>query len=131
MATHGAPPYYVNKWVTFAACALLQFSAGLPYAFGMYSPELKQTFRWSQAELTGFGTALNIGAFAAVIPGVLLDFLKHHDSGPRCAPDLHARAAQICIFVQVPRAGIPTARHWQLQESYSPATVISWICISN
>lgn len=79
------PRYYVNKWVTFSACALIQLSAGLPYAFGLFSPALKRTNAWSQAELTGFGTALNLGSYAAFIPGIMLDLLKNHNSGPRCA----------------------------------------------
>jgi Nodulin-like len=51
---------YVNKWVTFSACAICQLSAGLAYTFGMFSADLKERFGWSQGQLTGFGTALNL-----------------------------------------------------------------------
>lgn len=77
--------YYVNKWLTVAACSLLQLSAGLPYGFGIFGAQLKRIFGWSQAELAGLGTALNLGAFSSFIPGFLFSALKSHESGPRCA----------------------------------------------
>lgn len=77
-------PYYVNKWITFAACASLQLTAGLCYCFGIFSCEFKELFQWSQSELTGFGTALNLGAFSAFIPGTLYNALAGYRSGPRC-----------------------------------------------
>jgi hypothetical protein len=86
MAVHGSAPFLTNKWVTFAACALLQFSAGLCYCFGLFSSDLKRIFEWSQAELEGFGTALNLGAFAAFIPGALFNALRSNPSGPMCDP---------------------------------------------
>lgn len=74
---------HANKWITFAACATLQFSAGLCYSFGLFSSDMKQAFRWSQGRLDGFGTALNLGAFAAFIPGALYNALASNPSGPR------------------------------------------------
>ena len=78
------PKGYVNKWMTVAACTLIQLSAGLPYSFGLFSPALKRHFGWSQAELAGFGTTMNIGAFAAFLPGIALWLLDGNDHGPRC-----------------------------------------------
>ena len=79
-------PFYVNKWFTFAACATLQLTASLCYCFGVFSCQFKQVFQWNQSELTGFGTALNLGAFSAFIPGILYNALARFHSGPRCAP---------------------------------------------
>lgn len=81
---HDTSKRYVNKWVTVAACTVMQLSAGLPYSFGVFSPDLKRIFQWSQADLTGFGTALNLGAFAAFIPGILFAQVRGYDHGPRC-----------------------------------------------
>jgi hypothetical protein len=75
--------FYVNKWFTVAACATLQLTAGLCYCFGIFSCQFKELFQWSQSELTGFGTALNLGAFSAFIPGALYNALSGLRSGPR------------------------------------------------
>ena len=80
---HDPNKQYVNKWLTVAACTIIQLSAGLPYSFGVFSPDLKRIFHWSQAELTAFGTALNLGAFSAFIPGILFALLKGYEHGPR------------------------------------------------
>jgi hypothetical protein len=50
MTVHGSTPLLANKWVTFAACALLQFSAGLPYSFGVFSSDMQRKFRWGHTE---------------------------------------------------------------------------------
>eukprot|EP00892_Ulva_mutabilis_P001053 jgi/Ulvmu1/10949/UM007_0128.1 len=76
-------PFYVNKWLTFSACAVLQFAAALPYTFGLFSADFKVRFGWSQSQLTGFGTAMNFGAFAAIIPGYLYSCLSGLKHGPR------------------------------------------------
>lgn len=98
---------YVNKWLTVAACSVLQLSAGLPYSFGIFGAELKRTFGWSQAELAAFGTALNLGAFASFIPGFLFAALKRFESGPRRVTalpctlsrerDCSSPAASVCV----------------------------------
>lgn len=77
-------PFFVNKWLTFSACAALQFTAALSYTFGLFSADLKTRFGWSQSELTGFGTAMNFGAFAAIIPGYIYSSLSATRHGPRC-----------------------------------------------
>lgn len=85
MAPEGeaSPKIVVNKWLTFSACALIQLSAGLSYAFGLFSPAIKQQLGWSQVQLTAFGTCLNLGSFAAVIPGLMLDFFGDGLLGPK------------------------------------------------
>jgi Nodulin-like len=75
---------YINKWATFAACSVVQLTAGLPYTFGIFSSQFKSKFQWSQGELTGLGAALHIGAFSAFIPGILYNALAEHRFGPRC-----------------------------------------------
>lgn len=94
---HVSEPFYVNKWLTFSACAILQFTAALPYTFGLYSADFKERFGWSQSELTGFGTAMNFGAFAAIVPGYLYSSLAGLKNGPRCGflADMVARPAHI------------------------------------
>jgi hypothetical protein len=79
-------PFYINKWITIAACATLQLTAGLCYDFGIFSDQFKEVFQWSQSELQGFGTALNLGSFAAFIPGTLYNALSEYRHGPRCVP---------------------------------------------
>lgn len=81
---HDSEPFYVNKWLTFSACAALQFTAALPYTFGLFSADFKERFHWSQSELTGFGTAMNFGAFAAILPGYFYSSLSGFRHGPRC-----------------------------------------------
>lgn len=80
---HDSQHFYVNKWLTFAACCFLQFAAALPYTFGLFSADFKDLFSWSQSELAGLGTALNFGAFAAIIPGYIYSSLSSYRHGPR------------------------------------------------
>lgn len=70
--------FFVNKWHTFAACAVFQLSSGLSYTFPIYSDEFKRSFDWNQTQLEGFSCALNLGAFGAFIPGLLYSRLEAH-----------------------------------------------------
>lgn len=96
MTAREPPVLHANKWITFAACTTLQFSAGLCYSFGLFSSDIKARFGWSQGRLDGFGTALNLGAFAAFIPGALYSALAGNPSGPRCAMPSSSHRCAAC-----------------------------------
>ena len=71
--------FYFSKWMCFSAAAIVMISAGLAYTFSVYSHELKLHFKLTQRQISGLGTAGNLGGYLALPAGLFYDSLKSRD----------------------------------------------------
>lgn len=82
---------YINKWHVLAAAIVLQLAAGLGYSFSLYSDDLKRHFDYSQEQVQGIGSAINLGGYLSIISGLVYDCTAHHHGwGPRFTISLAA-----------------------------------------
>jgi MFS family permease len=63
----------INRWHVLAAGLFVNLYCGVTYAFGLYSDVLKDTFKYSQTDLTTVASIGNIAGFFAVPSGMVYD----------------------------------------------------------
>eukprot|EP01091_Cochliopodium_minus_P018499 TRINITY_DN7523_c0_g1_i1.p1 TRINITY_DN7523_c0_g1~~TRINITY_DN7523_c0_g1_i1.p1 ORF type:complete len:482 (-),score=105.48 TRINITY_DN7523_c0_g1_i1:62-1507(-) len=62
-----------NKFFILFISAIVMLVSGLQYIFGVFAPQLKTIFNYSQTEINLIGTLGNFGIYLAILPGIMFD----------------------------------------------------------
>ncbi len=84
-AARSRPRLFINPWVAFAACAVLQLLSGVQYVVALWASDLKEIFGFSQSQIQGMISPPFVVAVIGWAPGIVYDALaRRHRLGPRC-----------------------------------------------